>query len=158
MLTEKILFKKSSLVFSLPSATPPPGLVKDHTFPEIFFGTFPLKIMFFPRDLDTHNPSGKNTPLYTHCTLSLSQGLQQTVELLPTIYAHKLAGKCPFTHVKFKTLLITFYKIVCLDCRLQPNADPSCRSTDKQLLEAGAKEVHPWTLETSISPKQSASL
>ena len=32
-----------------------------------------------------------------------------------------------------------FYKIVCLDCRLQPNADPSCRSTDKQLLEAGAE-------------------
>ena len=37
LLTEKILFQKSSLVFSLPSATPPPGLVKDHTFPEIFF-------------------------------------------------------------------------------------------------------------------------
>ena len=47
MLTEKILFQKSSLVFSLPLATPPPGLVKDLTFPEIFLNPSLIIILLF---------------------------------------------------------------------------------------------------------------
>ena len=58
----KILFQKSSLVFSLPSLTPPPGLVKDHTFSEIFFWTPSLmtSVTIFSIRFDT---SGSMIPL-----------------------------------------------------------------------------------------------
>ena len=48
------------------------------------------------RHLDTHNTSGKHLTLLSKSTCLVTGS--PTVELLPTIYAHRLAGKC-FTHV-----------------------------------------------------------
>ena len=54
MLTEKILFQKSSLVFSLPSATPLPGFGKRPYFSRDFFWNLSLTNLVKPRWKNLH--------------------------------------------------------------------------------------------------------
>ena len=57
MLTEKILFLKSSMVFLLPSASPLPGYGKRPYFPLLFFEPFPKHLL----------PTTFYSAFYLHC-------------------------------------------------------------------------------------------